>query len=90
MFTKEIGLYQGIFMVQDTESRMNSAIHMFFMNFDIATIWLDSQMRVVDAKYAHRWQPVIAPKAPARFILETHPDRLSDFLIGDQIELIHN
>lgn len=74
-------------MVQDSESRLNSAIHMFFMNFDIATIWLDNQLQVVDAKLARRWQPAITPRAPARFILETHPARLSEFSIGDQIEL---
>jgi uncharacterized membrane protein (UPF0127 family) len=87
MFQKQIDPRGGILMVQDTQSRVNAAIHMFFMNFDIAVIWLDNQLRVVDAKIARKWQPMLGPIAPARYILETHPDRISDFNIGDQIEI---
>lgn len=74
-------------MVQDTQSRVNASIHMFFMNFDIAVIWLDNHLQVVDVKIARKWQPMVAPISPARYILETHPDRISDFNIGDQIEI---
>ncbi len=74
-------------MVQDSESRVNAAIHMFFMNFDIAVIWLDRQKKVVDVQIARKWQPMLAPAGPARFILEAHPDRYADFNIGDQIEI---
>jgi uncharacterized membrane protein (UPF0127 family) len=90
MFQREINPHEGILMVQDSESRVNSSIHMFFMNFDISVVWLDNQLCVVDAKIARRWQPMVAPKSPAKYILESHPDRLADFTVGDQIDLVTN
>ncbi len=87
MFEQQIDPRGGILMVQETQSRVNASIHMFFMNFDITVVWLDNQLRVVDVIVAHKWQPMLAPVAPARYILETHPDRFSDFNIGDQIEI---
>jgi uncharacterized membrane protein (UPF0127 family) len=87
MFRPAIELDGGILMVQSSESRVNAAIHMFFMNFDIAVIWLDNHLQVVDAKIAFRRQAVVTPVSPARYILEIHSNRLLEFSIGDQIEL---
>lgn len=86
MLRKEIAPHEGLLMVQPKADRIDSAIHMFFMNFDIAVIWADAQMRVVDAQIARRWRPAYAPAKAARFILETHPDRLKDFQVGDQLD----
>lgn len=72
-------------MVQPRPDRLDAAIHMFFMNFDIAVIWADEHLRVVDAKLALRWRPAYAPARAAKYVLETHPDRLKDFEIGDQL-----
>jgi len=75
-------------MVQPRADRVDSAIHMFFMNFDIAVVWMDSKLRVVDVQYAKRWRPAYAPSAPAKYVLETHPERLNDFHLGDQLVLL--
>lgn len=85
MFRKALGEREGLLLVEGSDSRINAAIHMFFMNFDIAAIWIDSQMRVVDAQLARRWRPSYMPAGPARFILETRPEYLSCFQIGDQV-----
>lgn len=85
MFRKTIGEHEGLFFVQATTDRINSAIHMFFMNFDIAVIWLDAQYRVVDATLARRWRPAYVPAKAAKYIIETHPDRLNEFHPGDQL-----
>lgn len=77
-------------MVQPRADRTDAAIHMFFMNFDIAVIWADTDLRVVDVKYAKRWHPFYAPACPAKFVLETHPLRLSDFKPGDQLVVTHH
>lgn len=74
-------------MVQPRADRVDAAIHMFFMSFDIAVVWADAQLRVVDVKYAQRWRPAYAPSKAAKYVLETHPDRLNDFKIGDQLVL---
>lgn len=78
----------GIILDENTDSIMNAAIHMLFMKFDIAVIWVNSQMKVVDATYAKKWQLAYAPSSPARFILETHPDRLRDFQLGDKVDFL--
>ena len=89
MFQKDIDPGTGILLVENFESRVNTTIHMLFMNFDIATIWIDSNKKVVDTRYARRWRPYYAPNAPARYILETHPDHLVDFQVGDCLEFLN-
>jgi len=85
MFRPALGAGEGILMVQTSEDRLNAAIHMFFMQFDIAVIWLDRNLRVVDSRLARRWRPMYAPIRPAKYILEIHPSRLQDFGINDQL-----
>ncbi len=85
MFQKTIAAHEGLLMVQPRSNQLDAAIHMFFMNFDIAVIWADESLRVVDAQLARRWRPAYAPAQAAKYVLETHPDRLKDFEIGDQL-----
>ncbi len=85
MLQKSLAEQEGLLMVQSRADRVDATIHMFFMNFDIAVIWADEQLRVVDAQLARRWRPAYAPAKAAKYVLETHPSRLSDFTIGDQL-----
>lgn len=85
MFRKEIHSEEGIILVESSQSRLNSAIHMMFMNFDIAVIWIDERFQVVDRIVAKRWVPAYIPRVPAKFTLELHTVRLNDFRIGDRI-----
>jgi uncharacterized membrane protein (UPF0127 family) len=85
MFRKQLSQYEGIVLAESSESRINSSIHMFFMKFDIATIWVNTKGIVVDVKLARRWRPYYSPAAPARFTIETRPEYLSLFKIGDQL-----
>lgn len=80
---------EGILLVEKTDSRWDTAIHMFFMNFDIAAVWIDSSNSIVDVKLARKWRPYYIPAKPARFVLETHVRQLDHFRIGDQVELTH-
>jgi uncharacterized membrane protein (UPF0127 family) len=77
---------EGLLFVGISESKPNSAIHMFFMRFNIAVVWLDAEKRVVDRQIARMWRPYYTPRAQALYIIETHPDRLSDFSIGDHLD----
>lgn len=87
MFTAWIGPHEGLLMVQTSQDRINAAIHMFFMNYDLAVVWLNRELQVVDVQLARRWRPAYTPAKPALYVLETHPDRISDFHIGDQVIL---
>ncbi len=86
MFTKPISSQRGLLLVQSRESRIDSSIHMFFVNYDLGTVWLDNNCRVVDSCLAKRWRPYYAPAHAARYVLEIHPDRLSEFSPGDRVQ----
>jgi uncharacterized membrane protein (UPF0127 family) len=88
MFTRRLDSRGSILMDEKQDSRLGTSIHMFFMSFDIAVIWINNQYRVVDKSIARRWSPFYMASSPARYILETHPDRIDDFSIGDEVRFL--
>ena len=89
-FRKTLPRDWGLFFVYRHSSRRDTSIHMLFVFTALAVIWLDENYRVVDRVLAKPWRPFYAPRRAARYILETHPDRLQDFAIGDEIVLLEN
>ena len=87
MFSKEINRDGGIIIVENKESRMLTSIHMMFMRYDIAAIWLDKDLVVVEKVLAKKWKPYYAPKRPAQYVVEAHPSQLSAFSVGDQLTI---
>lgn len=85
MFTTSLPDHQGLLLVQNSDSRINSSIHMMFMWMDLAIIWINSQYLVVDLVHARRWKIAYLPKEPAKYVLETSVSNLSDFNIGDTL-----
>jgi len=85
MFQKSLDVNGGLLMAQKVESRTNASIHMFFVKMDLGVIWLDSSRQVVDIQLAKSWQPMYTPQSAATYILEIHPQRLTEFQIGDQL-----
>ena len=86
MFRSELAADEGLLFVYGRDSRVDTSIHMFFMNFDIAVIWINEAMQVVDKVLAKRWKPAYAPRSGAKYVLETHPERLADFEIGNKVK----
>jgi hypothetical protein len=86
MFRSSLAQEQGLLLVEARDSRLDTAIHMLFVFMDLAVIWINSEKVVVDTVLARTWRPAYAPRQPARYILEIHPDRLGEFKIGDQLE----
>lgn len=87
MLTQELTPDNGIIIDEKSDSLINASIHMFFMNYPIAAIWVDSHNLVVDTVIAKPWHPYYAPKRAARYIVEAHPSRISDFKIGDTVTI---
>jgi uncharacterized membrane protein (UPF0127 family) len=83
MFTKSLPDDHGLLLVQSSDSRINSSIHMMFMWMDLAVIWISSEYSVVDLVLARRWKMAYLPKRAAKYVLETGVSHLSDFNIGD-------
>lgn len=86
MFRPRLDLDDGLLLVEKRNSRLETSIHMFFVPFDLAVIWINSDMTVVDKVLAKSWKPAYLPKADAQYTLEIHPDRWADYEIGDKVE----
>jgi uncharacterized membrane protein (UPF0127 family) len=85
MFKKNIPDDQGLLLVQSSDSKVNSSIHMMFMRMDLAVIWINSDYTVVDRVLAHRWKLVYFPSYPAKYVLETGISHIDEFSIGDKV-----
>ncbi|OGN79992.1 MAG: hypothetical protein A2X27_03860 [Chloroflexi bacterium GWD2_49_16] len=85
MFRHEISHDEGLLLVQNRDSKADSSIHMLAVFMDLAIVWIDSNFSVVDVVLAKSWHPAYFPSHPARYTLEIHPDRISDFKVGDKV-----
>jgi uncharacterized protein len=89
MFRTSLPQDQGLLLVEARDSRLNTSIHMLFVQMDLAVIWINSLNKVVDTVLARSWRPAYTPRKAARYILEIHPSRINEFKIGDHIEFQH-
>jgi uncharacterized membrane protein (UPF0127 family) len=85
MFVKELPKGMGLLLVQSRDSRLDSAIHMFFMRMDIAAVWISDAGEVVDVRHARRWSPGIVPQKPARYVLEIPLANRNEYRVGDKV-----
>jgi len=88
MFSKALAEDCGLILVEKNESRLNTSIHMLFMNYDITVLWLDSQKVVVDKVLAKKWHLFYCPQKPAKYVVELHSSKFSDYELGDQLEML--
>lgn len=86
MFRACLPIDEGLLLVEKRDSRLDTSIHMFFVPFDLAVIWINSEMTVVDKVIAKSWHPAYFPRSDAKYTLEIHPDRWADYEIGDKVE----
>ncbi len=84
-FRRALGDGEGLLLVGRRESRADTAIHMFFVFFPIAAIWLDQNGQVVDARLARPFRPLYVPRVLARDVLEGPPTLLKQVRVGDQL-----
>lgn len=82
-FASHLPANEGLLFVTNSESRSNTSIHMFFMAFPIAVIWLDKSGKVVDSCLAKPWRPAYAPRLPAQYFIEANVDLLNRVRVGD-------
>ena len=89
MFSRELKPDQGLIIVEKSESRINTAIHMMFMNYDITVLWLDKNMAIVDKALARKWVPFYSSKKPAQYVIELHKSKFSEYSIGNKLAFIN-
>ncbi len=85
MFRRGLTEGEALVLVEGADSRTTTAIHMFFVPFPIAAIWINGLGRVVDKVLAEPWRPMYAPRAPARYVLEAAPELLEKVVIGEEL-----
>jgi len=88
MFRRRLSDRDGLLLVGNRDSRLDAAIHMLFVPFDLAVFWISTQMEIVDKVLAKGWRPFYIPTRPARFILEVHPDLLAEYETGEEVEFV--
>jgi uncharacterized membrane protein (UPF0127 family) len=86
MFRRSLHEDEAYLFVEGRESVTGAAIHMFFVFFSIAVVWLDGDLRVVDRVLARPFRPYYAPRSPAQYYVEGHPSLLECVSLGDQLE----
>ncbi len=89
MFSRDLKPDYGIVLVENNETRINTAIHMMFMNYDITVLWLDKQMVIIDKVLAKKWFPFYIPKKPAQYVVELNQSKFSEYSIGDKLILVN-
>ena len=87
MFRRAIHEDEALVLAESKESVSLTSIHMFFVFFPIAVLWLDAERKVVDKKLARPFRPYYAPQRPAQYFVEGHPSILDKVSIGDRLEL---
>jgi uncharacterized membrane protein (UPF0127 family) len=87
-FRRELAEEDGLVLVEKSDNRVNTAIHMLFVSFDLGIIWVNNAGEVVDTVVAKPWRLSYVPQAPARYVIEGHPTCLQGVKIGDHIEFL--
>ena len=85
-FRRNLKSGEALILVKDKDSIANTSIHMFFVFFPIAAIWINSKGKVTSAQLAKPWRPYFASPEPATYVLETSPDFLDKVAIGDNLD----
>lgn len=79
---------EALILVKDKDSIANTSIHMFFVFFPIAAVWINKKGKVTSAQLAKPWRPYYASPEPACYVLETSPDFLEKISVGDEVDFI--
>lgn len=84
-FRRGLGEDEGLLLIGQRESRIDTAIHMLFVFFPITVVWLDRANRVVDTKVALPFQPLCVPAARAKDVLEGPSDLIHRVSVGQKL-----
>ncbi len=87
-FRRQLGAQDGLVLVESSDNRVSTAIHMLFVFFELGVIWINDAGEVVGKVIAKPWRPSYVPPAPARYVIEGHPDLVNRVEIGDHIQFL--
>jgi uncharacterized protein len=79
---------EGLVLVEKQESRINTAIHMLFVFFDLGVLWVNNDGMVVDKVLARPWRLSYTPRVRARYVIEAEPSILELVNVGDHVRFM--
>ena len=87
-FRRHLNPGEALILVKDKDSTSSTSIHMFFVFFPIAAIWINGKGKVTSAQLAKPWRPYYASPEPARYVVETSPKILQKISVGDELDFV--
>ncbi len=87
-FRRRLEPGEALIIVHSEDSVVQTSIHMFFVFFPIAAVWINSDGKVTSAQLARPWHPYYASPEPARYVLETSPAFLDRISVGEEVEFV--
>ncbi len=87
-FRTRLGSGEALILAKKTDSIASSSIHMLFVFFPIAAVWVNTQGKVTHAQLAKPWRLYYASPEPASYVIETTPEFLNKVAIGDEVDFI--
>lgn len=85
MFKGSLAEDEALVLVEKKDNRVNSSIHMLFVNFPLGIVWVNDAGEIVETLVARPWRLSYVPTRPVRYTLECHPDILKRFRVGDRV-----
>ena len=79
---------EALILVKPRDSIVNSSIHMLWVFFPIAAVWINDAGRVTSTRLAKPWHPYYASAEPARYVLEADPELLQRIQVGDEVDFV--
>lgn len=87
-FRRRLARGEGLVLVEKADSRVNAAIHMLFVFFDLGVLWVNDAGEVVDRLVAKPWRASYVPQLPARYVVELHPELMEQINVGDHVRFL--
>ena len=87
-FRRKLQSGEALILVHPKEGVRSTSIHMFFVFFPIAAVWINSEGVITSAQLAKPWRPYYASPTPACYILETAPEFLDNISVGDEVDFV--
>lgn len=87
-FRRHLDQKDGLVLVETSDSRVATAIHMLFVFFDLGVIWVNDAGEVVGSVIAKPWRLSYVPPAPARYVVEGHPRLVTAVQPGDHLQFL--
>lgn len=87
-FRRALAHDEALFLIEKQEGRLNTAIHMMFVFFPIAAIWMNAEGEVVDKVLARPFRLFYAPRRPACYTLEATPEWLEALAVGERVRIV--